>query len=160
MTEFLMTAAVLTLISVSAHAGFKASPNYHPPDSVQLVCVPPLLKELDPVVRIHVGASFENEKVETFSVIHETYRVKKYDRSDQYINAKLATKDGFLEWYWQGTEVRDINVSMIGRLYRNEQGWYYVEVLFRGRNVEFVMTAPCVSELSAEVLGNRAESNF
>ena len=49
---------------------------------------------------------------------------------------------------------------MIGRLYRNEQGWYYVEVLFRGRNVEFVMTAPCVAELSAEVLGNRAESNF
>jgi hypothetical protein len=46
---------------------------------------------------------------------------------------------------------------MIGRLYRNEQGWYYVEVLFRGRNVEFVMTAPCVAELSAEVLGNRAE---
>ena len=93
-----------------------------------------------------MGASFENEKVETFSVIHETYRVKKYDRSDQYINAKLATKDGFLEWYWQGTEVRDINVSMIGRLYRNEQGWYYVEVLFRGRNVEFVMTAPCVAD--------------
>ena len=107
-----------------------------------------------------MGASFENEKVETFSVIHETYRVKKYDRSDQYINAKLATKDGFLEWYWQGTEVRDINVSMIGRLYRNEQGWYYVEVLFRGRNVEFVMTAPCVAELSAEVLCNRSESNF
>ena len=96
-------------------------------------------------------------KVETFSVVHETYLVKKYDRSDQYTNAKLATKDGFLEWYWQGTEVRDINVSMIGRLYRNEQGWYYVEVLFRGRNVEFVMTAPCVAELSAEVLGNRAE---
>ena len=60
-----------------------------------------------------MGASFENEKVETFSVVHETYLVKKYDRSDQYINAKLATKDGFLEGYWQGTEVRDINVSMI-----------------------------------------------
>jgi hypothetical protein len=161
MTKFLMTAAALILLSVSAHAGFKASPNYHPPDSVQLVCVPPLLKELDPVVRIHVGASFEDEKVETFSVVHETYLVKKYDRSDQYINAKLATKDRFLEWYWQGTEVRDINVSMIGRLYRNEQGWYYVEVLFRGRNVEFVMTAPCVAELSAGVvLGNRSESNF
>ena len=67
---------------------------------------------------------------------------------------------GFLEWYWQGTEVLDINISMIGRLYRNEQGWYYVEVLFRGRNVEFVMTAPCVAELGAEVLGNRSESNF
>jgi hypothetical protein len=61
---------------MSAHAGFKAPPNYHPPDSVQLVCVPPLLKELDPVVRIHVGASFENKKVETFSVVHETYLVK------------------------------------------------------------------------------------
>jgi hypothetical protein len=83
MTKFLMTAAALILLSVSAHAGFKAPPNYHPPDSVQLVCVPPLLppllKELDPVVRIHVGASFENEKVETFSVVHETYLVKKYD---------------------------------------------------------------------------------
>jgi transposase IS200 family protein len=51
MTKVLMTAAALILLSVSAHAGFKASPNYHPPDSVQLVCVPPLLKELDPVVR-------------------------------------------------------------------------------------------------------------
>ena len=99
MTKFFTNAAALILLSVSAHAGFKASPNYHPPDSVQLVCVPPLLKELDPVVRIHVAASFENEKVETFSVVHETYLVKKYDRSDQYINATLATKDGFLEWY-------------------------------------------------------------
>jgi hypothetical protein len=42
-------------------------------------------------VRIHVTASFENEKVETFSVVHETHMVKKYDRSDQYINATLAT---------------------------------------------------------------------
>ena len=89
-----------------------------------------------------MGASFENEKVETFSVVHETYLVKKYDRSDQHTNARLATKDGFLEWYWQGTEVRDANVSMIGRLYRNEQGWYYIEVLFRGRNVEFHVRLP------------------
>jgi hypothetical protein len=70
-------------------------------------------------------------------------------------NAKLATKDGFLEWYWQGTEVRDINVSMIGRLYHNEQGWYYAEVLFRGSHVEFVMTARCVAELSADRVGLR-----
>jgi hypothetical protein len=31
MTKFSMTAAALILLSVSAHAGFKASPNYHPP---------------------------------------------------------------------------------------------------------------------------------
>ena len=63
MTKLFMTAAALILLSVSAHAGFKAPPNYYPPDSVQLVCVPPLLKELDPVVRIHVGAVSKTKKL-------------------------------------------------------------------------------------------------
>jgi hypothetical protein len=39
----------------------------------------------------------------------------------QLAYATLATKDGFLEWYWQGTEVRDMLKNILAKQFLRMQ---------------------------------------
>jgi hypothetical protein len=116
------------------------------PDSVNLVCVPPLDRhDTNPDVRIHVTAEFDsgNRDVKEFDVIHELFDETTHNRSDQYTNAGLNHKTGYNDWYWTGTWVKNHSVTMIGHLYNNQQGWFYAEAQSENGNLSWVITSPC-----------------
>ncbi len=131
------------VISTSAFA-FTATPQPHL-DSVDLTCLPPLdRRDANPVIRIHVTAQFDEDmNVTQLDVVHLLFNGAEHNRSDQYTNEFLGRKNGYMEWIWRGTWIKNSSVKMIGRLYFNNLGWFYEEIQFQNSRQSFDIVSPC-----------------
>jgi hypothetical protein len=145
-TKLLSTAALLLGLVGTANAFNKPQPL--PLDNfTHLECVQsyeqPVSKST--VYKIEVNLELaDNYDVTELSAIHVLRDGTRHDRNDQYGNARVWTKPGHTEWYWNGTRKGNRNVTMGGRLYRTQEGqWVYEEMQFEKGRQSWFMSSQC-----------------
>ena len=147
--KMLATATALAMVPVAANAAFE--PQKEPPlgEYVSLECaiVKASGRDADPIYKINVDLVLTPRAQPTSLVVeHVSANGRRYSRDEQYTRSNLTFTPGRIEYYWNGTMVRNSAYTMRGALWRNTGGWFYSEDQYRGGTKSFSMLSKCHPE--------------
>lgn len=78
-----------------------------------------------------------------FAVMHALADGRQFDRASQYLGAKWGQRAGSYDYAWYGTQARDPRHTMIGNLFKNDNGWFYREASYYNGAFTNVQLFPC-----------------
>jgi hypothetical protein len=150
MKKLLFAGAAMLMLASTARADFHAAQPKSITGFTALECSVvnemPRDRDPNPVYKINVNLDLNDAgKINSMGVILTTRNGKAYDRSEQYSNGSVSQKQGFREWYWNGSRGA---VNMLGTLYNNDRdGWMYREQIIKNGRVEYTMLSDCHEQL-------------
>ena len=149
--KILATATAIAIVPVGANAAFEPQKEAPLGEYVSLECV--IVKtsdhsrDADPIYKINVDLVLTPRATPTSLVVeHVSANGRRYSRDEQYTRSNLTFTSGRIEYYWNGTMVRNSAITMRGALWRNTGGWFYSEDQYRGGTKSFSMVSKCHPE--------------
>jgi hypothetical protein len=149
--KMLATATAIAIVPVAANAAFQPQKEVPLGEYVSLECV--IVKtsdhsrDADPIYKINVDLALTPRATPTSLVVeHVSANGRHYSRDEQYTRSNLTFTPGRIEYYWNGTMVRNSAYTMRGALWRTTGGWFYSEDQYRGGTKSFSMVSKCHPE--------------
>ena len=140
--KMLATATALAMVPVAANAAFEPQKEAPLGEYVSLECAITKTsdhgRDADPIYKIDVELALTPRAQPTSLVVeHVSANGRRYSRDEQYTRSNLTFTPGRIEYYWNGTMLRNPAVTMRGSLWRNTSGWFYSEDQYRGGTKSF-----------------------